>query len=125
MFSTTSAAFDLLAGDRLSGSTRKAWQLKDARERESTTAAVVCSSVLAMVVAAGGRQHPKKVGHSGRHVVRSSVLAVVVAASWWATYIAKKKTPLCPAPRSTATQLTFFHQQIHMFRCEWTHDTYA
>ena len=32
MFSTTSAVFDLLAGDRLSGSRRKAWQLKDARE---------------------------------------------------------------------------------------------
>ena len=55
MFSSTSAVFDLLAGDRLSGSIRKAWQLKDEREWESTTAVVVRTSVLAMVVAAGGR----------------------------------------------------------------------
>ena len=55
MSSTTSAVFDLLAGDRLSGSIRKAWQLKDAREWEGTTAVVVLSSVLVMVVAAGGR----------------------------------------------------------------------
>ena len=41
MFSTTSAVFDLLAGDRLSGSTTKAWKLKDVREWESTTAAAV------------------------------------------------------------------------------------
>ena len=55
MLSTTSAVFDLLAGDRLSGSIKKAWQLKDAREWESTTAMVVRSSALAMVVAAGER----------------------------------------------------------------------
>ena len=57
MFSTASDFFDFLAGDRLSGSTTKAWKLKDAREWQSTTTAavVVRSSVLAMVGAAGGR----------------------------------------------------------------------
>ena len=55
MFSTISPVFDLLAGDRLSESIRRAWQLKDAREWESTIAVVVRSIVLAMIVAAGGR----------------------------------------------------------------------
>ena len=55
MFSTTSAVFDLLAVDRLSVPIRKTWLLKDAREWESTTAVVVRSSVLAVVVAAGER----------------------------------------------------------------------
>ena len=54
-FSTTSAVFDVFAGDRLSASVRKAWLLKDAREWESTIAVVVRSSVLAMAVAGGGR----------------------------------------------------------------------
>ena len=44
--------------------------MKEARELESTTAVVVRSSVLAMVVEAGGRWATtfKKVGHSGRYV---------------------------------------------------------
>ena len=53
MFSTTSAVFDLLAGDRLGGSVRKAWPLKDARKWKST-AVVVRSILLAVVVAAVG-----------------------------------------------------------------------
>ena len=99
MFSTTSAVFDLLAGDRLSGSIRKAWQLNDAREWESTTAFVVRSSVLAMVVAAGGR--------------------------WATSEKSGTQRALCSAPPCTTAQLNIFHQQVHMLRCERTHDTYA
>ena len=60
MFSTTSVVFGLLAGDRLSGSLRKVWWLKDAREWESSAVVAVRSSVLTVVVAGGGRQHRKK-----------------------------------------------------------------